>query len=380
MTPIGTPDRAEPAPGLQTVGVGGPEKDDGELTPSRPFVSVLIATYNHAAYLAETLDSVARQTFTDYEIVVVDDGSTDGTDEIVSAWSAEYARAHDNAMRVTRIDNSGQSAAIEHGFGLCTGDYIALLDSDDRWEPNKLAAVNEAVRECPEAGMVVHPLHVIDTLGRRTGDTRPLRARLSEGDLRDHVRRTGRQIAPATSGVVIRSDVFAQLLPMPTRRFRSAADAYLTLGATLAAPVRAIHEPLGEYRMHPDSMYLRRTISPEGLRTTVEMQRAIARHLGIEAAAEKNPHFMRHAFALAVFEESWSNRWRQFRRLIAATLTDQAHRPLDRLIFSAYWTVCLLAPAGVFARLWRFFQIRHIGTNRIPDAARISVHGEPSAH
>ena len=333
------------------------------------FFSVLVATYNQAGYLKDTLDTVARQTFTDYELIVVDDGSTDETPSVLSDWVTSFEAASTNRVAVTRIDNSGQSAAMEHGFGLCHGRYVALLDSDDRWEPEKLQRAHEAAVADPEAGMIVHPLFVIDAAGGRTGDTRPLRAKLSEGDLREQVRRTGRQIAPATSGIVLRSDIFQQLIPMPTRKFRSAADSFLTLGASLLAPVRAVHEPLGEYRMHGDSQYLRRTISAEGLRSTVAMQRAISGHFGIEDAMEKNAYFARHAFALAVFEGSAVERWRRYRILLRATMHDPSYSVRDQILFCTYWTICLFSPASLFGRLWRYFQMRHTGINRIRESA-----------
>ena len=330
-----------------------------------PFFSVLIATHNQAGYILATLDSVAAQTFRDYEIVIVDDGSTDDTAERVHEWIERHRETGPAQVRLETIANSGQSGAMEHGFGLCRGRYIALLDSDDLWLPGKLEQVHDAAVRTPDAGMIVHPLYVVDAEGRRTGDVRPMRAKLSEGDLREQIRRTARQIAPATSGVVIRADVFRQLVPMATKGFRSAADSYLTMGASLLAPVRAVHEPLGEYRMHPNSMYLRRTTSAEGLRYTVDLQRTIARHFGVEEAVERNAYFARHTFALAMFEGGIGSQVGSYLRLVRATLADPSYRPRDKVLFSGYWTVCLLSPRRAFGKLWRFFQLRHTGTHRV---------------
>ncbi|HEX2095673.1 MAG TPA: glycosyltransferase [Longimicrobiaceae bacterium] len=346
---------------------------------SGPTFSVLIAAYNQAGYVAETLDSVAAQTCTDYELVAVNDGSTDGTETVVSDWIRRFGRAHPNRAVLSTTANGGQSAALEHGFALCSGRYVALLDSDDRWLPHKLAEVLRVVSEHPDAGMVVHPLFVIDQEGRRTGDVRPMRAKLSEGDLRGQITRTTRHVAPATSGVVIRADVFRRLLPMATRPFRDAADAYLTLGASLLAPVRAVQEPLAEYRMHPDGNYLKRFATAEGLRYTVELERTIVRHFGLEAAAERNTYFARNEFALQKLAGGPAARFRAYRRLVRATLGDPTFRPRDRVLLLGFWTTCLLAPARLFARLWGAFQRRHTGIDRIVRARRSASGTAPGA-
>ncbi len=337
-----------------------------------PLFSVLVAVYNHAAYVVETLDSVAAQGCADWELVVVDDGSVDDTAQVVAEWMRRSAEVRPNRAVLVSTENGGQSAAMEHGFGLCRGRWIALLDSDDRWLPGKLEAARRLAESDAEAGMLVHPLLVIDSDGRRTGDVRPMRARLSEGDLREQVRRTTRHVAPATSGVLVRADVFRRLVPMATRGFRDAADAYLTLGASLLAPVRALQEPLAEYRMHAEGNYLKRFATAEGLRYTVELETAIARHFGLEGAAEMNAYFARNAFALEKLAGGAGAQLRAWRRLLRATLADPGFRPRDQALLVTFWTGCLLAPRPAFARLWGAFQRKHTGIDRIVRARSAS--------
>ncbi|MGH7498272.1 MAG: glycosyltransferase family 2 protein [Gemmatimonadales bacterium] len=316
-----------------------------------------MAAHNHADYVVEALASAGRQSNRDFEVVVVDDGSTDATADRIASWMADFTRSHQNPVRLHRIRNSGQSAAMAHGFGDCRGRYICLLDSDDRWLENKLEEVQRAAEAAPDAGMIVHPMHVIDSLGRRTGQVRPLRARLSNGDCRDALRRTGRHVAPGTSGVVIRSDIFARLVPMPTSTFPFGADAYLTFGATLLAPVRALSEPLAEYRIHSSGQYLRRMVTEEGLTRTCEFQRTIAGHFGLEAVLQRNSYFMRNVFALGKLKGGYGSQLAAYRSLIGATAHDDSFRPEVRLLLNAFWSVCFLAPRPVFLRLWRRFQL-----------------------
>lgn len=333
-----------------------------------PMFSVLIATFNQSGFILETLEAVAGQICSDYELVIVNDGSTDDTEERVSSWIRRFSRNHPNRVVLSTTPNGGQSAAFEHGFGLCSGRWIALLDSDDRWLPEKLQSVADVIATDPTSGMIVHPLYVIDASGRRTGDIRPKRARLSEGDLREQMRATARHVAPATSAVAIRADVFRELLPMPTKQFPSAADSYLTFGATLLAPVHVIWEPLAEYRMHPGGQYLQRMLSPDGLRRSVEIQLAIVRHFGLEDAARRSSFFSRNVFALAKLQGGISEVLASYRSLIRATVRDRSFSGTTRASLLAYWTICLLSPRPAFRRLWRAFQLSQTGYGKLAKA------------
>ncbi|PYL17170.1 MAG: family 2 glycosyl transferase, partial [Verrucomicrobia bacterium] len=111
--------------------------------------SVVIPTYNRASYLRATLDSLQAQEFTDYETIVVDDGSTDGTLSILSEtpW-----------VRVLRQENKGPGAARNLGASQCSGQYIAFLDSDDVWFPWTLKTFAEAIRVQNEPDLVAAKL------------------------------------------------------------------------------------------------------------------------------------------------------------------------------------------------------------------------------
>jgi glycosyltransferase involved in cell wall biosynthesis len=102
-------------------------------------VSVIVPVYNAGKYLAQTLDSVLAQTFSDWECLMVDDGSTDDSPLI----AREYA-ARDSRFRYIRRPNGGVAAARNTGLDAARGDYVALLDNDDLWLPRKLeVAVGE---------------------------------------------------------------------------------------------------------------------------------------------------------------------------------------------------------------------------------------------
>lgn len=98
---------------------------------TNPLVSVIIPTYNRGWIIKEAVDSVLSQDFLGFEIIVVDDGSTDNTQDILSAYK--------NDIKVLKHNNQGVSAARNRGIALASGRFIAFLDSDDRWMPNKLS-------------------------------------------------------------------------------------------------------------------------------------------------------------------------------------------------------------------------------------------------
>jgi glycosyltransferase involved in cell wall biosynthesis len=95
-----------------------------------PLVSVIIPTYNYGAYIIEAINSVKNQTYKPIEIIVIDDGSTDGTDKIVAPFLKDII--------YKKIENKGVSAARNTGIKLSEGEYIAFLDADDYWAPDKI--------------------------------------------------------------------------------------------------------------------------------------------------------------------------------------------------------------------------------------------------
>ncbi len=105
----------------------------------KPSVSVITPAYNAARFVRETIKSVQAQTFTDWEMIVIDDCSTDNTKDVV-----EEQAGNDPRIRLLRMDkNSGQALARNKGMRVARGKYIAFLDSDDLWLPEKLAMQTE---------------------------------------------------------------------------------------------------------------------------------------------------------------------------------------------------------------------------------------------
>lgn len=110
--------------------------------PNRTTISCIVPVYNGAAYIGEALNSILGQTLRPFEVIVVDDGSTDSTAEIV----AEY---HQTVSYVYQ-ENAGPAAARNRGIALARGDFLAFLDADDVWHPEKLARQASRFQAVPD--------------------------------------------------------------------------------------------------------------------------------------------------------------------------------------------------------------------------------------
>ena len=128
-----------------------------------PLVSVITPAYNSVKFIRETVDSVLNQTYPAIEYIVVDDGSQDGTYEIL--------RQYDSEKKITVLTheehcNKGQSAALNLGLESCQGEYIVILDSDDLLHPEKVSKQVEFLENNPEVGMVYGQAMAISEDGR----------------------------------------------------------------------------------------------------------------------------------------------------------------------------------------------------------------------
>ena len=155
-------------------------------------VSVIIPTYNHARFLSGAIDSVLAQTRPALEVIVVDDGSTDGTRELL----ADYGER----IRVLRQQNQGVAAARNAGIGAANGEYLAFLDSDDAWYPRKLELQMLRFEQEPQLGLVHCGAERIDAEGRTLDTT----TGGMEGDVAEAMLRLDREvIMPQGSSIVV---------------------------------------------------------------------------------------------------------------------------------------------------------------------------------
>ena len=203
-------------------------------------VSVVVPAYNQAAYLREALASALGQTHRELEVIVVDDGSTDVTREVCDSFG-------DSRLRYIHQRNDGTKGlgARNRAMLEARGDWIALLDQDDRWAPEKLAKQLLHAAAHPAAGAVFCRVRFINETGKETGTQR---TELPEGDVFHEMLRRNHYYA--ASGMFRRS--LLQLIGLP-HAWVGLGDHALWLTISRCAPVAVVDELLADYRVHGQS-------------------------------------------------------------------------------------------------------------------------------
>jgi GT2 family glycosyltransferase len=203
-----------------------------------PALSVVIAVFDGERFLRETLDSVLEQSFADFELIVVDDGSTDASPEIL----ADYG-ARDPRLRSHRQANQGASASLNVGIGLARAPLIARLDADDLALPGRFERQVRFLDENPAVGMVGGQATIVDDEGREVA---PARYPLADSEIRQAFAATTPFIH---SAVTMRKAVFDQAGRYRVA-FDNAEDLDLWLRIAERAELANLPDLVVAYRIH----------------------------------------------------------------------------------------------------------------------------------
>jgi len=183
-----------------------------------PQVSIITGVYNQARYICQTIESVKCQTFSDYEHIIIDDGSADNTQEVLAPYRTQIVYAYQ--------ENQGNVASRNKGLLFARGDLIAILDGDDLWEPTKLEKQVAIMNQRPEVGLVYTGMHEINEEGKLISpmlvkdiSKKPLRYQLLSN------------ATPFSSMLIRRSALEAGRIIDP--RFNLVGDTFLTLQIAL---------------------------------------------------------------------------------------------------------------------------------------------------
>ena len=211
-----------------------------------PKVSVVITAYNAARWIEETLDSVLAQTYRDYEVVVVDDGSTDDTQAIVARYAPPVRYIHQ--------ENRGQPAARNVGIRSARGTYVAFVDADDLWLPQKLARQMSLFESTPNLGLVYSDAYVFDSDSGITQRRVNSVGRLPENDI--FLPLLMGNFIPSPTPIVRRDalESAGYFDESPDVHMGGGEDWDMWLRIAAHQSAGAISEPLARYRVHPSSM------------------------------------------------------------------------------------------------------------------------------
>lgn len=212
-------------------------------------VSIVLASYNGAKYLPLQLDSIQNQTYENFELIVVDDSSSDETLSILEQYAAKDDRIH-----IYRAEkNLGLIANFERGLKLACGEFIALADQDDIFLPEKLELLVNKLEEFPHRDLVVSDLSLIDSVGNEIAGSMWSHQRLNPSEGKPFRRLLYSNFATGCA-MMFRRRLLKMALPFPEDVL--VHDWWLALVAASknAGGICLIHKPLIAYRQHEDNL------------------------------------------------------------------------------------------------------------------------------
>lgn len=211
----------------------------------QPLVDIIIPANNSGLYIEETIQSVTNQTYNNYILWIIDDGSNDNTREIV------HRIAYNNSkIKYLYQKNSGVSAARNKGFSISNGEYIAFLDADDIWLKDNLQLKVEYLEKYKETDLVHSDTAVVDSNGSRTGETKSGK----EGFILDDLLAWNGTCIPAPSSILCRREVIKKTGGFDTQ-LSTGADQDFFFRVASKYKIGRINQITWEYRIHDNNMH-----------------------------------------------------------------------------------------------------------------------------
>jgi len=243
-----------------------------------PAITVLVDTYNHERFIEEALVSVMEQDFpaSEMEILVVDDGSTDGTPDIVRKFAPR--------VRLLRKPNGGQASAFNFGIPEARGEVVAFLDGDDWWARNKVTRVAETMAADPSVGIVGHGIITVQRDGSRQTEILREGFRFRANTIAGAKLFRRRKSLLGTSRMTIQLGILRQIGGVP-EQIRVQADEYLFTLAAVLANAEILPDALTFYRMHDANSFQLSAGHLPALRNKQHSLAALAKHLSDQLKA-----------------------------------------------------------------------------------------------
>lgn len=237
-------------------------------------VEIVVDNYNYGRYLPAAIDSALAQTHPRVRVIVVDDGSTDGS-------AAAIERYGDRVEAVLK-ENGGQASALNAGFERCRGDVVIFLDADDVLAPEAAERAAAAFAADPRLVKVQSRMAILDADGRPTGIVKPApHLPLPQGDMR------AAELAHpfdltwmATSGNAFRAAALREIFPIPPEPYRICADWYLVHLSALLGDVASLEQVNAFHRVHGENNY-----EPQAARLDLDQLRATIGYARATSAA-----------------------------------------------------------------------------------------------
>ena len=292
----------------------------------KPEISVIISPYNAELWVAETLDSVLAQTFSNIEIIVVDGGSTDRTVEIVSRYGSP--------VRLIAEGRCTKSVGKNTGIRASQGNCVAFVDADDLWLPQKIELQLQLLRERPDLGWVYTDGYLFEDNTPNNLTTFGKLARLYAGDILPRLLLNDFIPSPTP---LIRRQVLDRVGYFDETLLRHQPEDWdLWLRLAAFSPVGLVNQPLVRYRMHSESLMAREDpqLALDGKISIIE--RAVARDPS--RLASLRARAMGHCYRQAAGTYAKKERWTEARQMYVRAIK------FSPGLASAYagWAACFL--------------------------------------
>jgi glycosyltransferase involved in cell wall biosynthesis len=318
---------------------------------AQPLVSILVSNYNYAQYIGETIESALNQTYSNIELIICDDGSTDDSVRIIEEYQRKDSRLHLIAKK-----NGGQASGFNAAYAASRGELIALLDSDDTFLPNKVERIVADFQAHPDSGFGLHRVIRMSADRRRQG-VWPLSAPLPVGWRGDSLLAEGGIIPymPPTSGLSFHRDVAERMFPLSVEPILvSCPDQLITRLAPLLTSITADGEALAEYRLHNANNYGPDKVSAATFKKELDYTRAlwegqrrfISTQIDPELAKELQPVTVSAYIAYISYIHARLSRDPEERRYYEDWKSRLNH-PLARMVW--FWKISIYLPLPVFA-------------------------------
>jgi glycosyltransferase involved in cell wall biosynthesis len=304
-------------------------------------VSIIINNYNYDRFLAEAINSALNQSYKQIEVIVVDDGSTDNSRQII----AEYG---DRIISILQ-PNGKQAAAFNSGFARSQGEIIIFLDSDDYLYPQAVAEIVKVWQ--PDIAKVHYRLNIVDSVGKSRGYSAPQgTVPLAQGKVWQMLLTTGGYTSTPTSGNALNRKALNNLFPIPDE-YKLTADDYLSYQVPFYGEVMAINHALGVYRVHDSNQWALATVTGD------RFKRFVCHDLQNFALLTNKAQELGYQVPPDLEQRSIGRLWS---RIISLRLNAQTHPvPSDRSVKLIYQGIRSLwkysnfnLPKRIFYSLW----------------------------
>ncbi|WP_449410301.1 glycosyltransferase family 2 protein [Methylobacterium komagatae] len=248
---------------------GEPTSKNAQLTEiADPFISIIITCYNYEKYIRECIESALAQDYSHFEILVVNDGSTDRSLEVISEYS--------DKVTIVSTPNQGFIKTCLLGLSKSRGTHIIFLDADDKLRPNLLSRAMEYLKR-PEVSKVQVMMQPIDEEGAEIREPFPnLDKNIAQDYFRKCVIKNGCYLTPPTSGNIYRRDVYENVGDIS---YDFGIDGVAYLFAAFCGDVIHISEVLAYYRVHGSNMSSQKGLSADGFQRNADIFVHRMRHL-----------------------------------------------------------------------------------------------------